>query len=193
MTSPSRDQPPRLTEDARDTAVRRVQEAYAGGHISHDKMDEHLHQVLAATRHSELDPVLASLPEDEAAKAEGPAGAEGKVDTASTIAAVSGRIKRGGAWRVPRFLRVESAFGRVHLDLSRALLDQPVVDIELRLGTGRAKITVPRGATVELEGLRTVWKDTHYKSPRRPVPGGPTIRILGTMGYGRLRVRHARR
>jgi hypothetical protein len=94
---------------------------------------------------------------------------------------------------VPRKLKVDSAFGRVHLDLSRAVIEHPVVDIELNLATGRAKITVPRDAVVDLDGLQTVWKDSFYK-PRRPSrPGGPKIRVSGTMGFGRLKIRHARR
>jgi hypothetical protein len=53
----------------------------------------------------------------------------------------------------------------VHLDLSRAVIEHPAVDIELQLGTGKAKITVPRDAIVDVEGLRTGWKDPRYKDP----------------------------
>lgn len=160
--------------------MQRLQEAYAQGHISHEEMDGGLHQVLTAKTHSELMSAVASLP-------------EGNASTTSTIAAASGRIQRRGAWRVPRSLKVESAFGRVHLDLSRAVIEHPVVDIELQLGTGRAKITVPRDTIVDVENLRTGWKDLLYKPQRRPRPGGPKIRISGAMGYGRLKIRHARR
>ncbi|MEV0226774.1 DUF1707 domain-containing protein [Streptomyces sp. NPDC050704] len=169
-----------ISEDDRDTAVQRLQAAYAEEHISHEELDERLHQVLTAKTRSELDSPLASLPEE-------------KADTTSTIAAAGGRIRRRGAWRVPRFLKVESAFGRVHLDLSRAVIEHPAVDIELQLGTGRAKITVPRDAIVDFEELHTGWKDTRYKTRRSSSPGGPRIRISGTMGFGRLKIRHARR
>jgi hypothetical protein len=81
----------------------------------------------------------------------------------------------------------------VHLDLSRAVIEHPVVDIELQLGTGRAKITLPRDAIVDVEDLRTVWKDPRHKPQRRSRPGGSRIRISGTMGFGRLKIRHARR
>lgn len=180
MTSLSEDPSSLISEDDRDTAVQRLSEAYAEGHISYEEMDERLHQALTAKTHSELVLALASLPEKNAG-------------TTSTIAAAGGRIKRRGAWRVPRILKVESAYGRVHLDLSCAVIEHPVVDIELRLGTGRAKITVPRDAVVDFEELRTGWKDTLYKPPRRSPSGGPTIRISGTMGFGRLKIRHARR
>ncbi|HXA61305.1 MAG TPA: DUF1707 domain-containing protein [Streptosporangiaceae bacterium] len=46
--------------------MRRLQEAYTEGHISHEEMDERLHQVLTAKTHSELVSALASLPEEDA-------------------------------------------------------------------------------------------------------------------------------
>jgi hypothetical protein len=94
---------------------------------------------------------------------------------------------------VPRTLRVESALGRVRLDLSRAVIEHPVVDIVLNVGTGRASITVPHDAVVDIDGVQNGMKDSVYRPPRRPVSGGPTIRISGVMGFGRLTVRHARR
>ncbi|MFE0191130.1 DUF1707 domain-containing protein [Streptomyces sp. NPDC059008] len=180
MTSPPKDPTRPLSDDDRDTAVQRLQEAYAEGHLPHEELDERLHQVLTAKTHSELAAALASLPEEHAG-------------TTSTIAVAGGRIRRRGGWRVPRTLKVASAFGRVHLDLSRAVIEHPVVDIELQLGTGRAKITVPRDAIVDTEGLHTGWKDSRYKPRRRSRPDGPRIRISGTMGFGRLTIRHARR
>jgi hypothetical protein len=172
--------PQRIDEDDRDTAVQRLQEAYAEGHISHEELDERLHHALTAEAQSELVSALASLPEE-------------RPGTTSTIAVAGGRIQRRGVWRVPRILKVESAFGRVRLDLSRAVIEHPVVDIELQLGTGTAKITVPRDAVVDVEGLRTGWKDLRYKAQRRSRSGGPKIRISGAMGFGRLKIRHARR
>ncbi|CAM5718181.1 DUF1707 SHOCT-like domain-containing protein [Streptomyces hirsutus] len=180
MTSLPEDSPPLIGEDDRDTAVQRLQGAYAEGLISHEELDERLHQVLTAKAHSELVSALTSLPEEHPG-------------TTSTIAAASGRIQRRGTWRVPRILKVESAYGRVRLDLSRAIIEHPVVDIELQLGTGGARITVPRDAVVDVGGLRTEWKDLRYKAPRRSRHGRPTIRISGTMGFGRLKIRHARR
>ncbi len=178
VTTPQGNAVSRVGEDDRESAVRRVREAYAEERISHEEMDERLGQVLAATTRGELAAALDPLP------AEDPG-------TTSTIAAAGGRIKRRGAWRVPRILKVESAFGRVRLDLSRAIVAYPVVDIELSLGTGNASITVPRDAIVEVEGLNTGWKDLRYR-PRQPSrPGAPRFRFSGAMGYGRLKIRHA--
>jgi hypothetical protein len=67
-----------------------------------------------------------------------------------------------------------------------------VVDIELQLRFGRAKITLPDDAIVDLDDLRTVWKLPIYEPPQRANSSGPRIRISGTMEFGRLRIRHKR-
>ena len=169
-----------IGEGDRDAAVHHVQEAYTQGYLSHEEMDARLHQVLTARTRVEIESALAALPAE-------PPG------TMSKISAAGGRIQRRGAWRVPRTLKVQSAFGRVQLDLSRAIFEHSVVDIVLHLGTGGARITVPRDAVVDVEGLHTGWKDSDYRTRRHPGTGGPTIRITGTMGFGRLRIRHSRR
>ncbi|WP_405055791.1 DUF1707 domain-containing protein [Kribbella sp. NBC_01505] len=180
MTAQPHDPSAPITEADRDAAVQRLQDAYAEGHLTREDFDERLHQALVLKTHDELATTLATLP------ALAP-------PTTATIGAASGRIKRSGAWRVPRNLKVESAFGSVRLDLSRAIIEDPVVDIELQLGTGQARITVPRNAIVEYDGLQAGWKETRYKPSRHPQAGGPTIRISGAIGFGRLKIRHSRR
>ncbi|MGV9315879.1 DUF1707 SHOCT-like domain-containing protein [Streptomyces sp. NPDC003691] len=169
----------RIREEDRDAVVRRLQEAYAEGHLTHEEMDALLGRALAARTGGDLAAVLSALPAE-------PSG------TVSEIGSASGRIRRTGAWRVPRILKVTSAFGGVRLDLTRAVIEHPVVDIRLRLGTGGARIKVPRHAVVEVDGLTAVWKAPRYRPRAVRRGGGPLIRISGTMGLGRLKVRHAR-
>ncbi|WBB58704.1 DUF1707 domain-containing protein [Streptomyces sp. WMMC500] len=180
MTSPADDASTLVGDEERDSGARRLRDAYAEGRLTREDMDARLDGVLSATTRGELAAALASLP------AEDPG-------TTTTIGAAAGRVRRSGPWRVPRTLRVESAYGRVQLDLSRAVIEHPVVDIVLNVGTGKAAITVPHDAAVDLDGLTTGYRDVVYKPPRRPATGGPTIRITGVMGFGRLTVRHARR
>ncbi|MFD5461789.1 DUF1707 domain-containing protein [Kitasatospora sp. NPDC127059] len=179
MTSGA-DGPGPATAEERETAVRRLQEAYTHGLLPQREFEDRLHRALTAAGHGELAESLAGLPEPPP-----------PVTATLTGATLGGRIRRRGAWEVPRTLTVASTLGRVRLDLSRAVIDHPVVDIELRLGTGGASITVPRDAVVDLAGLHAGLKEPRYR-PRRPArPGGPVIRISGVVGLGRLRVRHA--
>ena len=102
-------------------------------------------RVLTANTHGDLGPALASLPDTN-------------VDRVLRLAAKSGPIRRRGAWRVPRVVKVESEYGGVNLDLSRAIIEYPVVDIQMQLRFGAAKITLPADAVVDLNDLRTDWR-----------------------------------
>ncbi|WP_318211535.1 MULTISPECIES: DUF1707 domain-containing protein [unclassified Streptomyces] len=179
MPSVPENLPQRISEVDRDVTVERLQEAFAEGHITQEEMDARLHVALTAETPGELTSAVAALP----ARDVGPTVI---VDT------VGGLIRRRGGWQVPQVFKVRSSMGKVYLDLSRAVIRHRVVDIELHLDYGWAWIVVPREATVDYEGLTAGWKQPAYKAPPRGGSDGPRIRISGTMGYGRLRIRHRR-
>ena len=162
----------------REAALERIQRAYADGLISHEELEQRLDGVLSASTGEEVLALIAGLP---AAVVE---------DRALEIAAVSGRIRRRGDWGVPRRIRIESEYGKVQLDLSRAQFESDTVDVELQLTYGWARITVPWSAVVDLDGLVTDWRQPSYRSPRQGSGRGPLVRIFGHMEYGRLKVRH---
>ena len=173
-----KDIPSRISEDDRDAAVRRVQEAFADGHISHADMDDHLQAVLTAKSPGDLVPALAALPDPHPGRT-------------LVLAGKGGRFRRRGPWRVPRVLKVESEYGKVDSwTSSGATFEYQVVDIELQLRFGRARITLPDDAVVDLDDLSTVWKQPIFKTPQRFDAGGPRIRISGTMEFGRLTIRY---
>lgn len=174
------DESARITEDDREATLVRIKDAFVAGSISHEELDEHLQSILSATTHHDLVPVLASLPGARSGRT-------------VTLTGKSGRFRRRGAWRVPRVLRIESLYGKVDLDLSQAVIEDPVVTIDLQLRYGRARITVPADAVVDIEGLRTVWKQTRYQHDQRLDLPGRRIQIIGTMEYGRLKIRHKAR
>ncbi|RKE20696.1 DUF1707 domain-containing protein [Streptomyces sp. TLI_171] len=179
MTSQPDSPQTRIGAAERDATVDRLQQAYTEERITQDELEQRVHQALTATTRADLAPLLDDLP------AAAPA-------TTATLTAAAGRIDRRGAWRVPRTLKVSSAFAKVRLDLTHAIIDHPVVDIDLHLEFGRATITVPHDATVDLDGLQQGWKGIRYRAPRHPAKGGPVIRITGAAAFGRIKIRHAR-
>src|ERR1700722_4896893 len=98
----SPDRPPRISEGERDTAAERLKEAFAEGHLASEEMDERLHAALSATTPGQLTSALSGLPDKDAGRT-------------VVIDAISGRIKR---WRVPRFLKIDSKYGKADLNLS---------------------------------------------------------------------------
>lgn len=175
----SEERSPAIGDVDRNAAVERVQAAYTGGYLTHDEMEQQLDQVLSARTRLDLEVAVAALPAV-------PAG------STSTINAASGRIVRRGSWRLPRYLKVVSMYGRVRLDLSQAQFEDGAVDIDLNVMHGGVKITLPRNAVVDFDGVHTEWKDSRYKPARNTTGNGPHVRLTGVIGFGRLKIRHAR-
>ncbi|NEE29330.1 DUF1707 domain-containing protein, partial [Streptomyces sp. SID7982] len=160
-------------DDDRDRATHLLKEAYAKGHLTHQQLDQCLDQVLNAGTREQLDVAVAGLPEQDP-------------DDRATIATVSGTILRRGRWQVPAELTVATPLARVYLDLSRAALEGPALDLELRVGVGRVRIIVPRAARVDLKDMQTGLKGLSYRPGRSAGSGGPLIRIHGTVGMRKL-------
>lgn len=92
--------PDRICQDDRERAVQ-LKEAFAEDRLSRADLDDLLQ--LAQTPADPV-PALALLP-------------------APDLVGRRGRFRRRGAWRVRRVLKIESEYGRVDLDLARAVLE----------------------------------------------------------------------
>ncbi|MEW1845641.1 DUF1707 domain-containing protein [Nonomuraea angiospora] len=169
----------RVSDGDRDMAVQRLQQAFADGRLGPAEMEERLERALTATSHGDLVAVTADLPE--------------LPDETVELSSAGGRIRRAGDWQVPRRLRIDSEYGQVRLDLSRAVIAHAEIEIGLRLGYGSATIVLPRGASANADGVRTEWGRVTCEAPGRPRPGAPHVLVTGTIPYGRLRIRVARR
>lgn len=178
MASQPKDPNTLIGDDDRDRATQLLQDAYAKGQLTHQQLDQCLEQALSAKTRGQLDVAVAGLP------AQNP-------DDRTTITAVSGLIVRRGRWRVPADLTVASALATVYLDLSRAIIEHPVVDLEVLAGVGRVRIIVPRDSIVDVDDMNTGMKGLSYKPRRSSGSGGLRIRIHGTVGMRKATIRHA--
>jgi hypothetical protein len=165
-----------VSDGERDRAVELVQQAYADGRLGPAELEQRLEVALTATSSHELEPVVADLP-----------------DEVVRLASTGGRVTRAGDWHVPRRLHIESEYGRVRLDLSRAHIPHARIDIELWLAYGGATIILPAGASANADGVRTEWGRVACKAAGRQRPGKLHVHIAGELPYGRLTVRSARR
>ena len=98
-------------------------------------------------------------------------------------------IKRTGAWSVPARLRVQSVMGSVLLDFCRADNPHPVVEIELDIAAGSAKLLLPDDATANVDGLVAALGEIKSRVPSHPRPGGPHFVVRGRCGLGSVSVR----
>ena len=136
----------RISDADRERAAQRLHTALSEGRITLSELEERLAVVYAARYEADLRPPLADLPAD-APVAVTPAGPP------MVLKAGMSTIKRTGPWRVPPRIRVLSGMGSVTLDFCDAENPHPVVEIELELGAGSAKLLVPDDATANVDDL----------------------------------------
>ncbi|MFP5021053.1 DUF1707 SHOCT-like domain-containing protein [Pseudonocardia phyllosphaerae] len=178
----------RISDADRERAAERLHRAMAEGRISVEELQERLTTVYSARFGAELVPVLADLPGDP-------------LDLSSDVLATpvgpptilrggfSG-LRRRGVWHVPPRLRIQCSVGPVLLDFCDAALPEPVVEVELELGAGAARLLVPDDATADVTGLDAGYGSVRSKVPARSVHGRPHFRIYGHASAGSVVVRH---
>jgi hypothetical protein len=105
--------------------------------------------------------------------------------------ALLGGYDRRGPWRVRRRTVAISAVGGIDLDLSEATLpDEGATIVKVSL-VGGARLTVPDGVNVVVEGFNLVGRRPAEPGPWSP--DAPTVRLLAYGIFGGVRVERVRR
>ncbi|RNL84619.1 DUF1707 SHOCT-like domain-containing protein [Halostreptopolyspora alba] len=172
----------RVSEAKREVAVTRLNRAFAEGRLTMVEFHERLSAVCVATFDDELDVLLGDLPPSE----------DGPDDRGETIelSTGSGTVKRSGVWGVPRRLRITSDSGTVRLNLTSARIAHPVVDIELAVDIGTVVITLPRGASANVEALTTRDGAISSRVAAASTIGAVHLRVSGHVILGTVRLRY---
>ncbi|WP_297647943.1 DUF1707 domain-containing protein [Pseudonocardia sp.] len=176
----------RISDADRERAATRLHQAMAEGRITVSELEERLTVVYAARYEADLRPPLADLPPEPSAAAPVPATPAGP---ALVLKAGLSTIKRTGAWAVPARLRVQSGMGSVVLDFCDADNPHPVVEVELELGAGSARLLVPDDATANVDDLVPGMGTVRSKVPSRPRAGSPHFVVHGRTTMGSVTIR----
>jgi len=160
----------------------------AEGRITVSELEERLAVVYAARYEADLLPPFADLPDPDAIVAHPERAVPVDVPPVVLRAGMS-TIKRSGAWDVPPRLRLQSAMGSVVLDFCDTVIRHPVVDIEVDLGAGSAKLLVPDEATANVDGVVATMGTVKSSVPSVPRPGMPHFVVHGRAGMGSVTVR----
>ncbi|MFB9628581.1 DUF1707 SHOCT-like domain-containing protein [Nonomuraea helvata] len=173
----------RVSDDDRECAAQQLQHAFTEGRLTQLELEDRLEIALTAKTYGDLLGLIDDLPVDQP-----------QVDDVVELESKNGHIKRSGDWAVPRRLRVTSKYGGVELDLSEAVVTHPVVDIELDLAYGSAKIILPEGGVANVDAFRSDHGHVSTSDvPGRRRPGALYVVISGRTKYGGLTVRYPRR
>ena len=189
MSQPPSGEPPRIriSDADRERAAERLHTALSEGRITVSELEERLAVVYAARYEDDLLPPFADLP--GGAPLTPRAGLTIPAEKPLVIKSGMGTVKRVGQWAVPARLRVQSAMGSVVLDFCDTAVPHPVVDVELDLGAGSARLLVPDDATADVDGVVAGMGTVKCSVPSLPRPGVPHFRVHGRSGMGSVTVR----
>lgn len=187
--SPSEPRGIRISDADRERAAQRLHQALAEGRITLSELEERLAVVYAARYEADLRPPFADLPDTDAVVARPAAVAPPPDAPPVVLRAGMSTIKRSGAWDVPPRLRLQSAMGSVVLDFCDTQIRYPVVDIEVDLGAGSAKLLVPDEATANVDAVVASMGTVKSSVPSVPRPGVPHFVVHGRAGMGSVTVR----
>lgn len=178
----------RISDADRERAAQRLHQALAEGRITLSELEERLDMVYAARYESDLRPPFADLPDPDAFVGR-PALAVPSDAPPLVLRAGMSTIKRSGSWDVPARLRLLSAMGSVVLDFCDTVIPHAVVDIEVDLGAGSAKLLVPDESTANVDDVVASMGTVKSSVPSVPRPGVPHFVVHGRAGMGSVTVR----
>jgi hypothetical protein len=178
----------RISDADRERAAARLQQALAEGRITVAELEERLAVVYAARYEAELVPPLADLP--GAAVAAVPSAAAVSREAPLVLKAGMSTLKRTGDWDVPARLKLHTGMGTIVLDFCEAVIQHPVVDVEVEVGAGTVRLLLPEGATANVDDVVSSMGTVKSRVPSRPKERVPHFVVHGRTGMGTVVVRH---
>ena len=170
----------------RDAVVEVLRIAAGDGRLTPAELDERLEAALTAKTYAELAVLTADLP------------AAGQPTVAATdlvqIDCRSGSAKRDGQWVVPQRIEARVTSGSIKLDLTQAIIVQPVLDVDVSVRSGSITIVTRPGIEVDADDVAVRSGSVGIRHHRGPaVPVILRVRVSGQVGSGSFKARPPRR
>lgn len=193
----------RASDADRDRIAHILADALAEGRLTADEHSERLDSLYAVKTVGELQVLVRDLPAPgapAAAPAYGqyaapapvphpPAG--GRAAVSETVVAVCSSSTRKGRWRPGAHTRVVSVLGDVTIDLTEAVFEQQVTEIDVTSVLGNVEITVPENVTLRGYGSGVLGNFEVHGEGRAETtdPSAPVVIIRGFALLGNIEAR----
>ena len=209
-TGPRDDLPPSpadlaVDHDDREHVVGLLHAAVSRGLIDTLEFDRRSGLAITARTRRDLNSLVVDLPLDHPDRArarteaesqrragsDAPRGPYATGDTSGTVAlhATLGSVKRSGAWAVPRRLEIDGWMGSVELDLTEAVIDHDVVEIDVDLTLGSVELRLPETASASLDGISATAGSVEDKRRAGTAIGRPHVVVTGRVAVGSVEVK----
>jgi hypothetical protein len=175
-------QPDVRASDADRAAVTKILEHAVGqGMLTLDEYADRLDVVLRALTRRELDTVIADLPHVRNDQASAPP---------EVLRSWMSSIARKGPWTVPPRLQLVTRMCSTTLDFTSAVLQQPVVHIDIDDHFSSTELILPDGASADLNGVNDFGASTDVKVKTYPPSNRLHVVVRGRVRFGSLTARH---
>lgn len=186
--------------DADRTAIEQLlTDAYSDGRLTREEHDERLNMTWEAKTFGDLRKITTDLvptdPKPASHLVESTRGGQSSralVDPAwagsrsENIVAIFGGAKRGEGWRVRANTHVNTVFGDVKLDLTKAVFDSVSSQLNVMVAMGDVVLRVPAGVRVRNE-TANIFGDVKVAG-LEPDENGPELVLTGFCIFGDVKV-----
>ncbi|MEU8838634.1 DUF1707 domain-containing protein [Streptomyces roseus] len=188
----------RASDADRDRIAHILADALAEGRLTADEHSERLDSLYAVKTVGELEVLVRDLPAPggpAAAPAYGlnpaPAHATGQAAVSETVVAVCSSSTRKGRWRPGAHTRVVCVLGDVTIDLTEAVFEQQVTEIDVTSVLGNVEVTVPENVTLRGYGSGVLGNfEVHGEGRAESTdPSAPVVIIRGFALLGNIEAR----
>ncbi|MEU9415634.1 DUF1707 domain-containing protein [Streptomyces sp. NPDC048272] len=171
----------RASDADRDRIAQILADAVAEGRLTAEEHSDRLDTLYAVKTVGELDVLVRDLP---AAAGSTPAGAASVAAPASgpveTVVAVFSSSSRRGRWRPGAHTRAVSVFGDITIDLTEAVFEQQVTEINVTAVLGNVEVLVPENVTLRGYGSGVLGNfEVHGRSRGESDPRAPVVIVRG--------------
>jgi class 3 adenylate cyclase len=180
----------RVADADRDRTVTQLREQVVEGRLTLDEFSERVGAALQARTRGDLAAVMADLPEARPANERLPEPGTGspKKQRRWHVAVMSGHSTKG-RWRISGKTNAVAVMGGCDMDLRKAEIEGPEVEITAFAFWGGIDIIVPEGFDVELRGFSFMGGRDLRLRDVPIVPGSPRIVVKGFAVMGAIDVK----
>ncbi|APU41977.1 MULTISPECIES: DUF1707 SHOCT-like domain-containing protein [unclassified Streptomyces] len=183
----------RASDADRDRIAQILGDAVAEGRLTAEEHSERLDTLYAVKTVGELEVLVRDLPAPGGAHAPSAyaspyAGAVGPA--AETIVAVCSSSSRKGRWRPGAHTRAVSVMGDITIDLTQAVFEQQVTEVNVTSVLGNVEILVPENVTLRGYGSGVLGNfDVRGESRGQTDPLAPVVIVRGFSLLGNIEAR----
>ncbi|MEU6311170.1 DUF1707 domain-containing protein [Streptomyces sp. NPDC047014] len=184
----------RASDADRDRIARILGDAVAEGRLTAEEHSERLDSLYAVKTVGELELLVRDLPAPGGAPAAPGApyagGAAGGADSSDSIVAVCSSSSRKGRWRPGAHTRAVSVMGDITIDLTQAVFEQQVTEINVTCVLGNVEVLVPENVTLRGYGSGVLGNfEVRGEGRGETDPQAPVVIIRGFAMLGNIEAR----